>query len=258
MWKKYKAKGEKNPSLFFGIELEGGFNHDDELYDAIEEIDDLFNNHSILIDIGEDSTVERDYSIELRFYPGTYLWWLENKELIDNTLRCLRQNDCVSNTKIECGMHIHFSNVLSQVHLYRLYHLVFGSYMQMLAFSKRRRVCLDEYATFDFAPWSGGYHKIRKRKDTQLDEFSKLSPYRAALCRRLRTHEFRLCAGTLDSGQFWANLLFLVSLIHYTKHCTIEKSDWEHYLDWLYLPDQHDEYTSLIPYVQKAESLVTG
>lgn len=218
--------------LYFGVELEVAALRNDEVADIVAGACDF--------DQDEDGSIRHcDWPLELQSHPATWLWWTQNRNRINKLVRSLRRAGCHSDSLFyNCGMHVHFSRVLSDEHIINVMQMIYLHPQQCALFSCRTtkelniwaRVTLDRQYNY----WSGcscedcvAAKKARENKlvgtsvRTQVKEFVH-SNYKYEKMFAIHysqyypTVEIRLFSGTLNCRQFWANLEFCRALIEYT------------------------------------------
>jgi hypothetical protein len=233
---KRSARDKNSNVLYFGIELELA---SPLMFDEIRAL------------VTEDIEVEDDCSInmegtdcisdaELQFQPGTWLWWLENRLTISRLLKQLRDAGSVSGNDVACGLHVHFSNVLGDLHTTNVMQFIYSHEKEMLRLSRRTARAMDQYSHFSLASterpvdpqccrvcqmsyeaqlakWISS--NVREREAGRLDYLSCCSGHYQAVNvgQEGQTVEVRIFAGTLYVDEFYYSLEFVHAVIEYTR-----------------------------------------
>lgn len=228
----YQIEPYARDPMYFGVELEMAAPDTNDIYTIIEP-------WSSFISMSGDCSIEidddRDLDLELKFHPGTWNWWLQNRTLINTTLRKLVRCDAESGKGRNCGMHVHMSRVLSTDHILNLLQLVYQHPQQILEFSHRdmRSLCTWARPTLSrntstcqcpscrearCEEISGEFDHTKYSMSTIANNYARgvfNEKYNAVhLCSE--TLEVRIFEGTLLCSQFWANLEFCRALVEYT------------------------------------------
>ena len=232
-WIKSMAKNETKESyaknyLYFGMELELA---------APLDMDELPYHDDLNIQLGSDCSIavseECPEQYEYRFHPGTWGWWVEHRSQLTRFLRTLRESGCVTGTNHNCGLHIHFSDVLRDDHSLNLMQLVYQNPDEMFLLSNRTKGQMD-WCKIEFparqpdSSWTCTCETCMAQralasyggKVTNRESITKLrsvcSDKYTALSIRPGTMELRLFSGSLNARQVWGAMEFLRAGIEYT------------------------------------------
>lgn len=223
-------KDASDEQLFFGVELELSM-------PDTSDSQNFLNHLPSFLTWTEDSSILTYHSIplELRFHPGTWKWWTCNRLQIRNILTKLINMGGRSSTHLNCGLHIHFSNVLSDDHTLNFMQFVYAHQQLMLKLSRRTYAAMTQWSSF--LPLDDLFSITQFDFREAVYGFSEDNHYNAVNVTFHDTIETRIFAGTLDINEFYTSLEFVKSLINftnpdagyqYTTDCDIDK-----YCAWL-------------------------
>ena len=270
-----KEARTKKKHMFLGVELELSY--------LAANLDGIKLPRTI--SRGCDSTIRPlpgHDGVELRFHPSTFAWWNSHRKRVTKFLNTLSLTGGKSDTKHNCGLHIHFDKTLSNEHLINFTHFVYSSPEYMLALSRRSENSSQAWAQLNIADFGGHYeatkgyrgecscqsclhvaykrgspgvtHSINGARERILDgkRWSKCE----AVSIREETVELRLFAGTLNPSLFYAGLQFVSALIKFT---TPETYNWEldcnieKFKHWMDTPKRHKRYADLLVIMNNVE-----
>lgn len=222
--------------LYFGIELEFAV-REDEFSKEYEK------SLPFWVESGRDDSVDRaadDIGVEWRFHPATWLWWCEHRSAVRYRLQQLRALGAESCTDLNCGLHIHFSHVLTHEHNVNFMQFLYAHPKQVLQLSRRTQRAMDEFSYMQ----SSGVWVYKDTKRPIPPHEQRCTVCRAAIDRPVEkqkntsnlvsptdisdvhedavnvtdhdTIEVRIFAGTLDISEFYGSLGFVKSVLDYT------------------------------------------
>src|SRR3990167_2576132 len=229
-------------TLYFGVELEFAVNRlvGDEYRSTLPPW--ITSDFDSSIDCGPD-----DLGVEWKFHPSTWLWWWENRWHVMRLLKTLTRLDAESSTQWRCGLHVHFSNVLSVEHLFNVMQFVYSQKNDILALSRRDEQQTDQYSRL--YPLADGVWVYDANNQPLPAHLQTCQTCRASETRPIHlvvtdpgpplrqllseclpddhydavnvtdhgTVEVRIFAGALDATEFYGSLEFVKTLIDYTN-----------------------------------------
>jgi hypothetical protein len=140
----YSQEPYAQGNMYFGVELEVAAMDDDSTHAVVYDAQDF------MVEYDDTSIRSCDWQLELQSQPCTWTWWQQNRKRMNLLLRGLRKNDCYSDsTDYNCGMHVHFSNVLTDEHTLSVMQMIYAHPQQCALFSHRRVGALQNWATLD-------------------------------------------------------------------------------------------------------------
>lgn len=247
--------------LYFGFELE-------LVAPSNRAVHQLIESARMDFQAGGDYSIQcpANYDdVELRLHPRTWNWLIQNRQRINKMIRNLRHLGALSGTEYNCGMHVHFSRVLTEPHLLSVLQLVYANPADVERFSLREEDTLHEYARLHkliqpalekprqyctcatcqalYEKQLAAYNKHAKQP-AMSDREMVTNSYRAEryhhkfsavhIC--TNTVEIRIFNGTMNSAQLWANLELCRSMVEYTAQPDYDwntQSSWALFHQWV-------------------------
>jgi hypothetical protein len=249
----YVREPYASSNLYFGVELEVAACDSDAVHAVVN------GAHDFMVEYDDPSIRSCEWQLELQSHACTWTWWQQNRKRMNQLIRGLRNNDCYSDSAgYGCGLHVHFTNVLTDEHSLSIMQMIYAHPKQCAVFSHRKVGALQNWASLELLPTYSGSCACEscvaaraKRaeccagsvtreavRDIIFETDEKWEKMRAVhFSTEYPTIEIRLFSGTLNCRQLWANLEFCRALIEYTgqpdfNHETM--CQWDMFKYWVH------------------------
>lgn len=218
----FKAEGEKNPAVYYGVELEiDGAGGDERGEDNIRTIG---LNQVPFLYCKYDGSLQNGF--EIVSHPASFDFWMQQP--LDYFDKLVKQGYRSYNTTT-CGMHVHISkDYLGKLGALKLMDFMAANPQFVLKMSRRRREELEHWAH----PSRGSRARVDRIMTAMHGNYHE-DRYRAVNCENSKTLEIRIFRGTLNPDAFKLNIAFVHTLATYARQSGMRAMSPSYYLDWL-------------------------
>lgn len=262
----YKRESYARNNLYFGIEIELAATHHATCVSGRADL-------PVWLDVGRDSSIIcdsiRTYAIEVRTHPATRCWYRQNKKQLCGILDSWKKDRCVSDAAHCCGVHIHFSRVISDDHLMKFMQVIYQNPKEILHISGRsaanmrhwsKRItdmddgrgiqcscsdCTHRRAMFIKLHQLMDEHGVCRRVIRHAFDNGILAQKYSVVHVLKNTVEVRLFTGTLGCETLYAYLEFVISVLDYTSQFKRLKTSTAQFDAWLAWVAAQDDYAAL-------------
>ncbi len=230
-------------TMLYGIELEVEYINSRILFKLLETVLKLPKK---VVYCKKDSSI--DFGFEIVSHPGSFRWWKENLEIVENILS-IRTNGYRSFNTNTCGIHIHMDKSfftpsdIQKLHDFFRYNPGF-----VLMISQRVKSKLERWAGIYHPGDAKVYYKcINKRGSSERHVAINLNPE--------KTVEIRIFRGTLNIKSFYKNIEFCDALYLFIKEVSMKECILENFLKFVIF--NKEKYNNLFEFL-KSRSMFVG
>lgn len=206
--------------LFFGFELEvenkSEIIENDFCAEKLEKIVNLEGEEILFFE--EDGSLNAGF--EIISQPMSLNLFRSRYEKFEKMLKFLSENGFLSHDTNSCGLHVHFSNILSEAEKVKLSCLMCKFETELIKFSRRENVQIEQWCDFEsmkkihvkILNVGVDFEEIEENRMHDFYYYLHENRYQALNLKNTDTCEVRLFRGTLNFESF-VSCIELVSLL---------------------------------------------